>query len=50
MRYQLHKWINTLAFEKGFKKRLLDIDKNARFLTFNYTDFWSRSMVLGGSR
>lgn len=39
MRYQLHKWINTLAYEKGFKKRLLDIDKNARFLTFNYTDF-----------
>lgn len=39
MRYQLHKWINTLAYGKGFKKRLLDIDKNARFLTFNYTDF-----------
>ena len=39
MRYQLHKWINTLAYGKGFKKCLLDIDKNARFLTFNYTDF-----------
>lgn len=39
MRYQLHKWINTLAYGKGFKKRLLDMDKKARFLTFNYTDF-----------
>lgn len=39
MRYQLHKWVNTLQYEKGFKKRLLDIDKNACFLTFNYTDF-----------
>lgn len=39
MRYQLNKWINTLAYEKGFKKCLLDIDKNAWFLTFNYTDF-----------
>lgn len=39
MRYQLHKWVNTLQYEKGFKKRLLDIDKHACFLTFNYTDF-----------
>ena len=39
MRYQLHKWVNTLQYKKGFKKRLLDIDKHASFLTFNYTDF-----------
>lgn len=39
MRYQLHRWINTLQYKKGFKKHLLDIDRHARFLTFNYTDF-----------
>lgn len=39
MRYQLHRWINTLQYKKGFKKHLLDIDRHASFLTFNYTDF-----------
>lgn len=39
LRYQFHKWIKTIHYAKGYKKRLLSIDNNARFLTFNYTTF-----------
>lgn len=39
MRYHFHKWVNTLHYQKGFKSRMLDIDRNALFLNFNYTTF-----------
>ena len=39
MKYHFHKWINTLHYAKGFRKRMLPIDKNAIFLNFNYTLF-----------
>ena len=39
MKYHFHRWINTLHYAKGFRKRMLDIDKSAIFLNFNYTLF-----------
>ena len=39
MRYQFHKWIKTLHYAKGYKTKLLDVDPNANFLSFNYTTF-----------
>ena len=39
MKYHFHKWINTLHYVKGFRKRMLPIDKDAIFLNFNYTLF-----------
>jgi len=39
MRYRFHKWINTIHYARGFRKRMLDLDTDAIFLTFNYTLF-----------
>lgn len=39
MRYQFHKWIKTIHYAKGYKTKLIDVDTNARFLSFNYTTF-----------
>lgn len=39
MKYQFHKWIKTIHYARGYKKKLLGIDANARFLNFNYTTF-----------
>lgn len=39
MKYHFHRWINTLHYAKGFRKKMLDIDKEALFLNFNYTLF-----------
>ena len=39
MKYHFHKWVNTLHYKKGFKKRMLALDKDALFLNFNYTLF-----------
>lgn len=39
MRYRLHRWINTIHYKRGFRKKLLHLDKNAKFLNFNYTIF-----------
>ena len=39
MKYHFHRWINTLHYAKRFRKRMLDIDKSAIFLNFNYTLF-----------
>lgn len=39
MKYHFHRWINTLHYAKGFRKKMLDIDKDAIFLNFNYTLF-----------
>lgn len=39
MKYRFHRWVNTLHYKKGFKKKMLPIDKDALFLNFNYTTF-----------
>ena len=39
MRYRFHKWINTVHYARGFRKKMLEIDTDALFLTFNYTLF-----------
>lgn len=39
MKYRFHKWINTLHYAKGFRKRMVALDRDALFLNFNYTLF-----------
>lgn len=39
MKYHFHRWVNTLHYEKGFRKRMLSLDPEAIFLNFNYTLF-----------
>ena len=39
MRYHFHKWIGTLQYAKGYKKKMLSLDANAFYLSFNYTEF-----------
>lgn len=39
MKYHFHRWVNTLHYAKGFRKKMLAIDKDALFLNFNYTLF-----------
>ena len=39
MQYHFHRWINTVHYEKGFRKKMLLLDGNAAFLNFNYTLF-----------
>lgn len=39
MKYRFHRWVNTLHYAKGFRKKMLELDKDATFLTFNYTTF-----------
>lgn len=39
MKYHFHRWINTLHYAKGFRKRMLPLDRDALFLSFNYTLF-----------
>lgn len=39
MRYHFHKWIKTLQYAKGYKRKLIPLDRDAIFLNFNYTEF-----------
>lgn len=39
MRYRLHRWINTIHYKRRFRNKLLHLDKDAKFLNFNYTIF-----------
>ena len=39
MQYQFHRWVNNLHYSKGFKKKMVDLNKSAAFLNFNYTLF-----------
>lgn len=39
MKYHFHRWVNTLHYAKGFRKRMLPLDREALFLNFNYTLF-----------
>lgn len=39
MQYHFHRWIRKLHYAKGYKRKMLTLDKNALFLNFNYTTF-----------
>ena len=39
MKYHFHRWVNMLHYAKGFRKRMLPLDRDALFLNFNYTLF-----------
>ena len=40
MRYQFHKWIKTIQYPKGYKRKLLNLDKEALFLISTTRSFW----------
>ncbi len=37
MQRHFHKWINTLHYKRGFKRKMVELDRDAVFLNFNYT-------------
>jgi hypothetical protein len=39
MKFRFHKWINTLNYKRGFRRKMLSFDENSLFLNFNYTLF-----------
>ncbi|MDB5004373.1 MAG: hypothetical protein JWQ34_2598 [Mucilaginibacter sp.] len=39
LKKRFHQWIRTLTLPAGYEKRLLRLDPNALYLSFNYTDF-----------
>jgi len=39
LKKHFHQWIRTLTLPAGYEKRLLRLDPNALYLSFNYTDF-----------
>lgn len=39
MKYRFHRWINTLHYKKGFRKKMFTLDRDALYLNFNYTTF-----------
>ncbi|HEY4325113.1 MAG TPA: bacteriophage abortive infection AbiH family protein [Mucilaginibacter sp.] len=39
LRARFHQWIKTLHMPSGYEDKLIEVDKNALFLSFNYTDF-----------
>ena len=39
LKYAFYRWIKSLKAPKSYNSKKLHIDHNARFLTFNYTDF-----------
>lgn len=39
MKFRFHKWINTLHYKRGFRRKMLSFDENSLFLNFNYTLF-----------
>ena len=50
MKYHFHRWINTLHYKKGFRKKMLDLDKDAIFLNFNYTLFLESEYGISADR
>lgn len=46
MKYLLHRWVNTLQFAKGWRKKMLDLNRDALFLTFNYTNFLEENYAI----
>lgn len=39
MQYRFHRWVNTLQYAKGFKGNMIELNRGALFLNFNYTLF-----------
>jgi len=39
LRKRFHQWIRTLTMPPGHEQRIIELDPNALFLSFNYTDF-----------
>lgn len=39
LRERFHQWIRTLNMPIGYEQRIIEIDNNALFLSYNYTDF-----------
>lgn len=37
MQHHFHKWINTLHYKRGFKRKMVELEHEAIFLNFNYT-------------
>lgn len=50
MKYHFHRWVNTLHYAKGFKKRMLPLDRDAIFLNFNYTLFLESEYGIPGEQ
>lgn len=50
MKYHFHRWINKLHYAKGWKKRMLALDNDALFLTFNYTTFLEDEYTIPASQ
>ena len=39
LRKRFHQWIRTLIMPSGYEQRIIELDPNALFVSFNYTDF-----------
>ncbi len=39
LRKRFHQWIRTLNMPTGYEQKIIEVDNNALFLSFNYTDF-----------
>lgn len=50
MKYHFHRWVNTLHYAKGFRRRMLPLDRDALFLNFNYTLFLESEYGIPASR
>ena len=50
MKYRFHRWINTLHYARGFRRRMLPLDPEALFLDFNYTTFLESEYAVPRSR
>lgn len=50
MQYHFHRWINTVHYEKGFRKKMINLDSKATFLNFNYTLFLETEYNITGEQ
>jgi hypothetical protein len=39
LRRRFHQWVRTLNMPAGYEQKIIEVDSNALFLCFNYTDF-----------
>lgn len=50
MQYRFHRWVNTLQYAKGFRKKMVELDSEALFLNFNYTLFLEEHYDIAADR
>jgi hypothetical protein len=50
MKYHFHRWINKLHYAKGWKNRMLALENDAMYLTFNYTTFLEDEYTIPASQ